>query len=388
METATSKKAIVFVSTMRGQPWGGSEELWSRAALHLAREDWSVAASVQYWSPAHERIVKLARAGVEVHLRASRYSLRNRIWGKLVPTQKTLMVMEADKLFTAKTPGLTVLSDGSAFHPIDLLELCVSKGLPFVTISQSNYEDLWPDDELAGRYRTVLPAALRCYFVSNANRKLFENQIGYELPNAGLIYNPFNVDFNASPPWPSLPYDGELALACVARLHPPSKGQDILLNALASPVWRNRSWRLSLYGDGPMKGSIERMVRRLGLEQRVRLSGYETSVERIWAENHILVMASRFEGLPLAMVEAMLCSRPVVATDVGGHSEIIEDGVTGFLAESATATSMEKALERVWSQRTNLRTIGQAAAKSIRGRIPGDPVRSFVEKIKMLADVR
>jgi glycosyltransferase involved in cell wall biosynthesis len=232
-----------------------------------------------------------------------------------------------------------------------------------------------------------LPAALRCYFVSNVNRRLFENQIGRELPNAEVIYNPFNVDFNASPPWPTLSPDGELALACVARLHPPSKGQDILLEALADPVWRNRSWHLSLFGDGPMKNGIERMVQRLGLENRVRLQGYVTSVERIWAENHVLVMPSRYEGLPLAMVEAMLCSRSVVATDVAGHSEVVDDGVTGFLAGSSTVASVRRALERLWARRMHLQAMGQAAAESIRTHIPSDPVRIFVEKIKNLAEV-
>jgi glycosyltransferase involved in cell wall biosynthesis len=384
MEKLTSRKAIVFVSTMRGQPWGGSEELWSRAALNLASEAWPIAASVHHWSPPHERIVKLARAGVQVQLRASQYSPWSRVWHKMVPNSKTLTVMEVEKLLTARTPALAVLSDGSAYHPIDLLELCVSKELPFVTISQSNHEDCWPDDELASRYRSVLPAALRCYFVSNVNRRLFENQIGYELPNAELIYNPFNVDFNAEPQWPSLSPDAELALACVARLHPPSKGQDILLEALADPAWRNRSWHLSLFGEGPMKNSIERMVRRLGLEHRVRLQGYVTSVKRIWAENHVLVMPSRYEGLPLAMVEAMLCSRPVVATAVAGHSEIIEDGVTGFLADSPTVASLAKALEELWARRMDLQAIGQAAAKSVRTHVPADPVRSFVAKIKNL----
>jgi glycosyltransferase involved in cell wall biosynthesis len=388
MELATSRKAVVFVSTMGGEPWGGSEELWSRAALSLVSEAWPVAASVHRWSPPHERVVKLARAGVGVQLRPTHCPLWNRICTRIIPTYKTPIVMEAEKLFTATKPALAVLSDGSAFHPIDLLELCASKELPFVTISQSNHEDRWPNDEVASRYRNVLPMALRCYFVSNANRRLFEDQIGYELPNAELIYNPFNVDFHASPPWPPLSHDGELAFASVARLHPPSKGQDILLAALADPVWRERSWRLSVFGEGPMKNGIERMVQRLGLEHRVRLSGYATSIERIWAENHVLIMPSRYEGLPLVMVEAMLCARPVVATDVAGHAEVIEDGVTGFLADSPTPRSMSKALDRVWSRRMDLHAIGQAAARSIREHIPSDPVRTFVESIKKLVDVR
>jgi glycosyltransferase involved in cell wall biosynthesis len=98
-----------------------------------------------------------------------------------------------------------------------------------------------------------------------------------------------------------------------------------------------------------------------------------------------LITPSRFEGLPLAMIEAMLCGRPVIATDVAGHSEVIEDGVTGFLADAPTVGSMVNALERFWARRDDVRSIGAAAARKIRQLVPPDPVRIFAEKIKSLA---
>src|SRR5262249_42031882 len=154
--------------------------------------------------------------------------------------------------------------------------------------------------------------------------KLAEKQIGCELPNAEIVWNPFNVDFQASPPWPPLAPNGALHLACVARLHPPSKGQDILLEVLAGSSWDARQWQLNLYGQGPMRNSLERMAQRLGLRDRIVMCGYVDPKE-IWELNHVLIMPSRYEGLPLAMIEAMLCGRPVVATDVAGHSEVVED---------------------------------------------------------------
>jgi glycosyltransferase involved in cell wall biosynthesis len=100
-------------------------------------------------------------------------------------------------------------------------------------------------------------------------------------------------------------------------------------------------------------------------------------------------MPSRYEGLPLAIVEAMLCGRPVVATDVAGHSEIVEDGVTGFLADAPTVDSVAKALERLWARRSDAEQIGAAAAQRIRQLVPPDPARIFANKIKdILADVK
>jgi glycosyltransferase involved in cell wall biosynthesis len=299
-------------------------------------------------------------------------------------SNKLSIVIEVEKLFAAGDPALVVFSDGSALPPVDLLEACVSGSLPFVTVTQANVEYWWPDDKLAERYRKVVPIARRCYFVSKANQRLLEKQIACELPNAEIVCNPVNVDRNASLPWPPLSVDSELRLACVARLHPASKGQDILLEALAGPAWAARNWRLTFYGDGPMKNGLQRMVQYLELQDRVIFAGWVDGVEKIWAENHALVMPSRCEGLPLAMVEAMMCARPVVATDVGGHSEILEDGVSGFLAEAPTAASIARALERLWGHRHNLRMIGETAAKTIRAHVPADPPKVFSQKLQCL----
>jgi glycosyltransferase involved in cell wall biosynthesis len=379
--TGPVKKRIAFISTLEG--WGGSEELWSQTALDLVAHGLPVTASVYALSPLPQRVRNLMQGGVEVWLRPSRYPVWKQAWRKVFASEKTWVAMEVEKFLAVRPPTLVVLSDWGPMPPVELLELFVSKSVPFVTISQANWEGWWPPDELAHRYRKVIPGARRCYFVSKGNQRLLEKQIGCELPNAEVVYNPINVNVHdALPPWPSV---HELHLACVARLYPPSKGQDLLLEALADPVWNSRKWRLTLCGEGPQRHSLERMVDRLGLKDRVTFAGWVESVRNIWVENHVLVMPSRGEGLPLAMVEAMTCARPVVATDVGGNSEIIEDGVTGFLADAPTASSIRKALERLWDRRMCLETIGKAAAERIRQKVPADPVRAFSERIKCLA---
>src|SRR5205807_2393772 len=161
-------------------------------------------------------------------------------------------------------------------------------------------------------------------------------------------------------------------------------GQDILFEALAQSEGNCRNWRVSIYGEGPARSSLEWLVRRLRLSERVNFAGF-VEPEKIWAENHVLVMPSRQEGLPLAIVEAMLCSRPIVATDVAGHAEIVEDGVTGFLAKAPTPRAMAAALERFWTRRTEAEEIGKAAHRRIQHLVPPDPVRLFAENLKALA---
>jgi glycosyltransferase involved in cell wall biosynthesis len=320
---------------------------------------------------------------VRVQLRPQRYPLWKRAWRKSL-TRKSDWNLEITKFFSRVNPELVVLSQGGILPPIEVIEICHAQSLRFVTIGQAASEYLWLDDQIAARYREVLPAALRCFFVSKANLALAQKQIGAELSNAEVVRNPFNVNYNCAPPWPSSDNPAELRLACVGRLDVGPKGQDLLLEALAAPGWIKRPWRLTLYGHGRTKNIIERMVKQLRLGERVTLAGHVTCVEDIWARNHVLVMPSRFEGLPLAIVEAMMCGRPVVATDVAGHAEIVEDDVTGFLADAPTVFSLTKALERLWTSRPDLKKMGEAAAKSIRLKVPPDPVRVFSRTLERL----
>jgi glycosyltransferase involved in cell wall biosynthesis len=371
---------ILFLST--NSDWGGAEELWSRTALKLAMEGLDVIALVHTSLLAQKRVLELQESGGCVLSYPLPVTLWRRARRKL--SGKTWSVLDLEELLPSVRPALVVISDGSALPPIDIAEMFVTMKWPFVSIAQNNCELWWPGDELAARYRKILPAALCCYFVSLANQRVAENQIGCKIENAEVVRNPFNVVYDAAPPWPSIDVNSELRLACVARLEPAAKGQDILLEALAHPSWAGRRWRLTLYGDGPSRIGLARLVERFQLNGRVVFAGHVSIVEEIWASNHVLTMPSRWEGLPLAIVEAMLCARPVMATDVGGNSEVIENGVSGILAAAPTIASVQEALEVLWTRRGDLRDMGKAAAKAIRQKVPPDPIDVFARKIKCL----
>jgi glycosyltransferase involved in cell wall biosynthesis len=380
----TGNPRIIFISTMGGGPWGGSEELWSRTALDLVAQGFPVSVSVKRWKPLHPRVLELKNHGIELWVRSPELALARRPWRALDLRHRNFITLAAEPIIAARRAGLVVLSAGAFLPEVGILEMCAARRLPFVTIGQANNVQWWPRDDIAERYRRVLPAVRRCYFVCEANRRLVEMQLGTELPNAEVISNPVNVKYDASPAWPPLGKDGEIRLACVGRLDPTAKGQDILFKTLARPLWMSRPWLLYLYGEGPMREGLERLAGKLGLSDRVVFAGQHNPTE-IWALNHALVMPSRYEGLPLAMVEAMLCGRPVIATDVAGHAEIVEDGVTGFLAGAATASSLDQSLERFWGRRAEAEAIGRAGAHRIRRLVPRDPVRIFSDKLRKLA---
>jgi glycosyltransferase involved in cell wall biosynthesis len=369
---------------MTDDPWGGSEELWVQTAALLAKQGVSVAASVHGWPRLDRRIIELSRAGVDLRPRPINSSLFARLRRNI--SSALPIVSDVKRSFGHMSPSLVVVSNGFTFPPIELVELFVAKGWPFATVAQSNRAGYWPPDDVAARFRKMIPLARRCFFISKENRVLAERQFGYDFDNAELVRNPLLLKNPSAIPWPQQTGDQPLRLACVARLYPTQKGQDVLLDVLASPGWRERNWRLTFYGDGPNREVLGRLIERFRLQDRVSFAGY-VSVEKIWRENHVLILPSRYEGMPMTIVEAMVCGRPVVATNVGLCPEVIKDGATGFLAEAAVAGCFGRALERMWSQRHRLEEIGKLAAADILEFVRDDPVEIFAEKLKGLANL-
>jgi glycosyltransferase involved in cell wall biosynthesis len=125
------------------------------------------------------------------------------------------------------------------------------------------------------------------------------------------------------------------------------------------------------------------MAEKLGLES-VRFCGFAADITEIWKTHHALALSSRAEGLPLAQVEAMICGRPPIITPAGGAPEIMEDGVSGFLAASASEDAFDAALERAWQRRHEWREIGLRASESVWRHFPKDPCTDFANRLESL----
>jgi glycosyltransferase involved in cell wall biosynthesis len=250
-------------------------------------------------------------------------------------------------------------------------------------ISQKAADHLWPSDKDRIVMRSAFQAALRCYFVSQHNLQLTECQIGETLMNAEIVRNPFLV--SGTPlPWPDT-QDYSIKLACVARLETGEKGQDILLQVLARQPWRNRNLSVSFFGAGCNGKALSELAQRLDLKN-VDFPGFVSDVESIWKTHHALVLPSRTEGLPLALIEAMMCGRFGIVTNEGGSAEVLEDGRTGFIANSSKVDEFDNAMERAWAVREEWESIGKVAGRAVRTVVPSDPVASFTAKLLGLVD--
>ncbi|MFH1463034.1 MAG: glycosyltransferase family 4 protein [Pseudomonadota bacterium] len=207
-----------------------------------------------------------------------------------------------------------------------------------------------PIEALAGR------ATRRFITVSEADGRIARRYHVARAAQIRVVHNGI-----ADTPWRAAPDAGApTTIAMVARMAPP-KDHHLLLRALAGV---GAPFRLLLIGDGPDRGAIEAEIGALGLVGRVDLAGDSAEVPRLLAGAQIGALISRQEGFPLAVLEAMRAGLPVIASDVGGVREAIEDQATGLLVARGDATGLRSALARLLVDAPLRRRLGDAGRRA------------------------
>lgn len=102
--------------------------------------------------------------------------------------------------------------------------------------------------------------------------------------------------------------------------------------------------KLTLVGDGPELEQTKNWVKKLGMEERVNFTGYRRDIAAILSQNHIFALISHWEGFPYTIVEGMRAGLPVVASDVGGVTEAVIDGVTGYCVPRSDIKALRERL--------------------------------------------
>jgi glycosyltransferase involved in cell wall biosynthesis len=262
------------------------------------------------------------------------------------------------------------------------MELCQREGWRYATVIQWASEYAWPDDSRAARLRIAYQNSAGAFFVSAHNLRLTEKQIAAPIPNGEIAWNPFRVNYHQPLSWPE--DAGGFKLACVGRLQPASKGQDVLLRVLSQPRWQERDIKVTFFGKGINRRTMPELASFLGV-RNVQFGGFVSGVAGIWQDQHALVLPSRSEGLPIVLLEASLCGRPAICTAVAGIPEVIDDGVTGFLAEAPEVDLFDAALERAWQCRDQWQEMGLRAASKVRSLMPEKPEEHFAQRCLELA---
>ena len=140
---------------------------------------------------------------------------------------------------------------------------------------------------------------------------------------------------------------------------------DILIKATKRVIQKIPGFKLTIAGDGTMKAELIQLIQKLGLNNVVTLAGYisHEHIYNLMRKHDFFVMPSLQEGFGVAAVEAFACSRPVVATNVGGIPEIVTDNVNGYLVEPNDIDALADAMIRMLSNKDTMIKMGQNGYK-------------------------
>ncbi len=373
---------LAFISLMEGVPGGGSEALWKKTA-HLALEqghgvnisvvDWGAENNVQFRS--------LADKGAKLHF-------RKKYRPHLPPLKKLWNYFEthiarpnANWLFLLKEkPAHVLISQGGSFdlvqHHRDLLSILQRHGITYSLVCHSHPQFAYiPDETVRKHAPEMFLKARHVFFISSTQQRLVERVIMQPLPHASFTWNPLNLKSPECLEWPP----NEVPQFAMVGGLVSGKGHDLAMAILSKEAWTKRTWHLNIYGDGYGSAYLKRLAGTDRLSERISFHGQVKGAEEIWAKNHILLVPSSGEGLPIAIVEAMVSGRPVVATDVGGIAELVKEKTNGFISAGPTASSFGAAMERAWESRRTWEKIGAANHHEILERIDLQPERKVLE---------
>ena len=367
---------------MSGMPWGGSEVLWYKAAKRLQQQGNDVCVNYKWWPYKAFQLEDLEKDGADICLRHQPQSNLKNLWGRLPKKETPAAWLESQR------PDAVLITLGYHPDPIQIADACLKHKIPYAINLQCASSFFFIPANRLEDYRRWYSEATKVLFVSDENRQKLENNIALRLDdNSEIVANPFNVDYDTQLDWPEQTDPPAFRVACVGRVHFQSKGQDIVVDVLKQDKWKQRPIEVTFFGhDQGNKGQLESLIEMHGLQDRLKFGGFVKDVKEIWANHHALLLPSRYEGAPLVVTEAMLCGRFAITTNLGRNRELMDDNVSGFIAEGATVSLFDEALERAWAKRDQWQQIGQLARQHIRERYPEDPVGEYADHIKSLVE--
>lgn len=178
--------------------------------------------------------------------------------------------------------------------------------------------------------------------------------------NSQTVRNEFNLDIK------------DIVIGNVSRLVP-VKGHYYLLEAVAKILKEFPQVKLLLVGDGPLRKDLEAKAEELGIKGKVIFTGLREDIPRLLSIMDIFVLPSVVkEGLPLAVAEAEACALVVVATDIGGNSEVVKDKETGLLIPPGDVQSLTKSLIFLLKNPQRAKQMGEAGRRLCEERFSSD----------------
>lgn len=142
----------------------------------------------------------------------------------------------------------------------------------------------------------------------------------------------------------------EVSVAMTGRLWEQKNPECFVRAAIHLLHRRDVNASFYLIGDGPLRGELQTLIDASGFSSRIKILGWRDDVKALLQVMDVFALPSRWEGLPLAILEAMAAGLPVVASNIPGNTDLVEDGVTGYLFEGENDFALaEKLLPLIWN---------------------------------------
>lgn len=171
--------------------------------------------------------------------------------------------------------------------------------------------------------------------------------------------------------------DDKFVLLCTGELNA-NKNQTTVIKAMPAILAKHPDTLLWLAGNGPMHDELENLIVSMGLQEQIKMLGYRTDLEKYVNMSDLIISASFREGLPLNIMEAMICGKAVVASNNRGHRELVAEGETGYLIDPADSAEFADKVNELIEDDALRERFGQ---QGIRNVVPYDVV-NVVEELK------
>lgn len=241
---------------------------------------------------------------------------------------------------------------------------------------------MWLDGHLISRFATCFVA------VSEANRQRMIKLEGVPadrikviptayVPHVGPAEGDIRDELGLAPGTP---------LTGVAAVMRKEKALEVMLDAHARLLTSLPDVHLVIAGDGPCRPELERQISRLGIAANVHLLGRRSDVDRILSQVDVGALSSDWEGSPLFVFECKAARIPVVATAVGGVSELVESGRTGLLVPPRDPDALAGAIEQVLTNHELSERLAAESASDLKQYEIATVARRFADLYQQLLD--
>ena len=230
-------------------------------------------------------------------------------------------------------------------------------GIPVRVSTKHGFNEFRENRGFALGDRAIASLAHTHIAISRGLAKYLEEVEGFDGSSFEIVHYGIEPDGVPRAYAPDVP-----RLLCVGRLIP-IKGHIVLLRAFAQARRQVPSLRLDIAGRGPLEPALRALVKELGIQDGVRFLGYVAPIQRAIEDAAAVVVPSMGEGFGMVALEAMERARPVIAAEIGGLGELVEDGVTGYLVPPGEAEPLADAIVAVASDLPRAAELGEAGRR-------------------------